>query len=201
MNDVEYYQAQVPEPWTLLGLRLRPLSAGHIILLNRVESPFVKPGTEITFEDLTCAVFICAHTFEETLEAFDDPELPERLSEWHTRLAAEHGEIDLQAKAAEFQQYLEEGSRSPSFNSQGEGGVGDVPSVQLVKAFLMSETNMTEAEILNRPWRLSVWDVTTIQALRGKIQFVSSEALGDAQEVGRRLADLLKSGKVNGCPS
>ena len=38
----DYYAAAVPEPTTILGLPLLPLSLGHLILLNRCESVFIE---------------------------------------------------------------------------------------------------------------------------------------------------------------
>ena len=62
-----FYQAAVPDGWQILGVRLRPLSLGHLILLHRHESAFVLGGIPEP-EDLVLSVLVCARTYEDALE-------------------------------------------------------------------------------------------------------------------------------------
>lgn len=200
MNQSEYYKAAVPEPWTILGLDLKPFSAGHLILLHRVESSFVKGG-DVTWDDLAISVFICSKTFEEACEAFDDPELNKFMADWHDQLT-DNGKtkIDFDAKAKMFNDYMEAGHKSPDYvYSVDASDIGDVPPVQFVKAYLLSKTNLTEKEFLNRPWSLSMWDFLTLQAQEGQVRLCSSQTLADAQSIAANLAKLAAEGKL--CPS
>jgi hypothetical protein len=86
MRGAEFFNAAVPDPVDLLGFRLRPLSAGHIILLTRIESGFITGG-DITWDDLAASVFICTQTFENATRAFYDPRLPKMMKAWHDRLS------------------------------------------------------------------------------------------------------------------
>lgn len=195
-NEVGYFDSQVPEPWTLLGLPLRPLSAGHIILLYRIRSPFVIPENEIKFEDLACAIFLCSMPFEDGVAALNDPQLADGLAAWMAQLLADRGSIDLSEKVGEFQQYLADGCKGPSYTSTGDGTSGDAPGIGMVIAFLMSETTLTETQILNQPWRKSLWDAALVQGCRGRLQFISGETYGAALDIGRKLMEAVKAGKL-----
>lgn len=193
----EYYEAAVPEPWTILGLNLKPFSAGHLILLHRVESAFVLGGP-ITWEDLALSVFICSQSFEDACESFNDPELNKFMLEWYEALTANDQKIDLAEKSEMFGQYLNAGSRCPDHTyKEGGSSIGEVPTVQFVKAYLMLKTNMSESEFLNRPWTRSLWDFITIQALEGQVQLFKEGTIADAQAVAAKLhAKLVAEGTI-----
>lgn len=200
MNQSEYYRAAVPEPWTILGLRLRPFSAGHLILLHRAESAFAIGG-EASFEDLAFAVFICSQTFESAVKCFSDPDLPKLMRAWHKKLTnrglfRKPRTIDLFGKSEEFRSYMDEGCKYPDYIYKGgTSDIGDVPAVQFVKAFLLSRTSMTESEFLNRPWALSIWDFLTIQSQEGHVRLCNEETIADAQAAAANVAKLIAEGK------
>ena len=64
---LDYYQAAVPDGWQVLGVKLRPLSLGHLILLKRYGSAFVVGGIP-TEADLVLSVLICSRTYEDGVE-------------------------------------------------------------------------------------------------------------------------------------
>jgi len=43
MTD-DFYSVAIPEQRQILGLKLRPLSLGHVIILHRIESAFLCEG-------------------------------------------------------------------------------------------------------------------------------------------------------------
>ena len=55
---LDYYQAAVPDGWQILGVKLRPLSLGHLILLKRYGSAFVVGGIP-TEADLVLTYRVC----------------------------------------------------------------------------------------------------------------------------------------------
>jgi len=196
MNQaLEYFKAAVPDPWTILGLNLRPFSAGHLILLHRIESAFVAGGP-INLDDLALSVLICSKTFEDGCALFNDLELNTFLVQWHEKLV-EGGGLDFEEKVARFTEYMAEGQKCPGYiYKDGASEIGDVPTVQFVKAFVMSRMTMTESEFLNRPWALSVWDFLTLQAQGGSVRLCGSETVDDALDVAGKLAQLVKEGKI-----
>jgi len=86
--DPVFLQAALISPPEIFGRRLRPFSAGHVLVLSALESPYVSgtEGAAVTFEDLVRALYVCSHTFEENRERCSmvpgglDPERSERVS-------------------------------------------------------------------------------------------------------------------------
>ena len=210
MKGADYFLAAVPEPVTLLGLRLRPFSLGHVVLLNRIESAFVLGG-QPDFNDLAASVFICSQTYSDGLASFDNPELPRFMAEWAaklmgvswlTRLGLKNPKIiDFPAKCAEFAKYIEDGSRMPTYDYNPEEVRSmECTGIQLVKTTLLSEMNFTEAELLDRPWGLCLWDYVTLKAIKGQVRIWEKDTIADAQKFANELAAKLNARKagVNG---
>jgi len=203
-NTIDFYEAQHPQTHVVLGLELLPLSAGHIDHLSAIESAFMVGG-EANWDDLAASVFICSQSFEDAARAFRDPKLPRLMRKWHDRLTGADAwrcrlglrkprVINLGVECERFSAYVAEGFKVPGYKyDEGGGGVGDVPTTQYVKAFLLANTSMTEAEILNRSWRLSMWDYLSIQATKGHLQFMSTDTIAEAMDIGRRLAEKLRA--------
>lgn len=179
----DFYQAAIPDPFTILGLRLRPYCLGHIILLHRVQSAFVV-GPPVQQEDLVTSVFFCSQTYEEGVRALDNPKLPKFMRRWERKI----GRFDFETKCKEFANYIQAHSKAPLFTvEEGKSKASACPIVQSVKVALLSQTNLTESEILNRCWSLCLWDWLTILAQAGKVQIMDPKAVDDAQEVANRL--------------
>lgn len=204
-----FYESAIPEPFTILGLRLRPLSLGHLILLNRAESAFVTGQGAVGLDDLAFAVLICSRTYEDGIAALDDPDLPIELWRWGRRLTGQAGwlgwlpwrykPIDLKEKVGLFSSYMAEGLKCPGYYAdQAKATPIDAPSYQVVKAVLLSKLNLTESEILNRPWRLCLWDFLTIRAVEGQLNFVDNDEVREAQKRAKQLFEELNTGRNNG---
>lgn len=191
MRFAAYYEAAIPEPATILGLKLRPLSLGHLILLNRVESSFVVGGVP-DFDDLALSVLICSLSYLEGIEALDDPDLSEFMRLWHRKLTwrgwfKRRQPINLAEKCEQFRRYVETASNYPDFSCHSDGREIRAPLVQVVRVRLLSSMHCTEDEILNRPWGLCLWDYMTLLDLEGSIELVDSQELNEAQEKAAKL--------------
>jgi len=58
---VDYFAASYPEPWQILGLKLRPFSFGHYFKLHRLGCAFVSDKQETaTLGDLLLGVLVCS---------------------------------------------------------------------------------------------------------------------------------------------
>lgn len=203
----DFYLSALPEPVTLLGLKLRPYSLGHVLLLHRVESAFVCGGN-VTYADLALSVFICAQTYREAEASFSDPKLPRFMRKWHDKLTGDpwwrprlrrrkFAVIDLKAKSEAFAKYIEDGSRSPyySFDPSKTGGA-QLESVHAVRLILMAKTTLTEAELLDRPWGLCLHDYIGLQAMDDQVKLCEKSSVHDALELANRLQETLN--KRNG---
>lgn len=75
MNFDVYAQACLPQTHTIMGLRLKPLSLGHYILMKRFGCNYASDEeTDITMSDLITSVLICSMTYTDAIKFFDmDP--------------------------------------------------------------------------------------------------------------------------------
>jgi hypothetical protein len=200
MNHAAYYQAAVPEPHVILGLRLLPFSLGHRILLARIGSAFYSGG-EVSYDDLASSVFICAHTWQENIASLQDPVGTGKFmhlwqkSIFGTGLLFSLGlkkptTISIAEKAAAFRAYQKAGETFPDFKYE-PGEALDCPIEQIVKATLLSKTNISEAELMDRSWSLCLWDYVTIKAIDGEVMFVDSAKYEAAQRQADAMHDRL----------
>jgi len=186
MNSPSFFAAAIPEPFTVLGLRLKPFSAGHLVLLHRIESAFVVGGIP-ALSDLVASVFICSLNFRDGIESLGSDEVDALMGKWQRDV----GEFDFVEKCRLFARYIEEGSAEPAWFAPQGGGSIAVPKVQVVKVRLLSEFHMSEDEFLDRPWSLSLWDYYTLYALEGAIKLTEPGSIEEAQNVAQALAEKL----------
>lgn len=206
MTD-EFYSVAIPEQRQILGLPLKPLSLGHLILLHRLKSCFVCEGNP-GYEDLAIGALICSLSYEDGLQAINDPDTPKFLKllaekitgirDLSVRLGFRKPRvIDIKANIEAFSNYIREGSSIPYYSyTPGDFKDIDCPSVQIVKVTLMRDMKFSESEILNRSWALCLWDFVTLRALKGEVQMVERDDVKNAQDVANRLADLVKQGII-----
>jgi hypothetical protein len=199
----DFYSAAIPEPATVMGLRLKPFSLGHVILLGRVRSSFVTEGEQTSLHDLALSVLICALEFKEGLEIFNNKELPKFFVKWHNKLAGisfltqaklrKPKPIDYASHAKAFGEYVQRGSRVPQYSyNPTDFKQMECPSVQIVKTTLMRDMHFREAELMDRPWGLCLWDFVTLRALAGQVAMVDGDAIKQAQEVADAMAKRMK---------
>lgn len=206
MTD-EFYSVAVPEQRQILGLPLRPLSLGHLILLHRVQSAFVCEGIP-DYQELAIAALICSLSYEDGIAALKDsdtPKLLKRLGEritgirdWRVRLGLRKPRvIDLPANVAAFSSYLKDHSSIPHYSyTPGDFKTVDCPQVQIVKVTLMRDLHLSDTEILNRSWAMCLWDYVTLRALKGELSIVAKDQIDNASAIAENLAALIASGKL-----
>lgn len=206
-----FYLAAIPDAWEILGVKLRPFSLGHVILLHRTESPFIgaEPNPKIApFDELALAVLLCSETYRNGLRIIDDPMLPKVLRQWGERLTGQNRwtvrhwlkkakRIDLIKEATEFGQYIREHSKVPSYDfNPGDFREIHCPSAQMIKVTLMREMGFGEAELLDRCWGLCLWDYVTLSALDGRVKMIDAQSKKEAQELANAVLAKIKSGEV-----
>lgn len=71
-----YASACIPDSFTVLGLRLKPLSLGHYLMMTRFGCAYASDTeTTIGLDDLVTGALICSMTFEECNAFFDLPKI------------------------------------------------------------------------------------------------------------------------------
>ena len=172
----DFFQAAVPEPVTLLGQQLAPFSIGHWILLERFECAYIAGGPA-TIPDLMLGVLVCCHKHDEFISLARNESIFQLTKKWSKRI----GNFDFPKKSKEFSDYIDDAIHNlPKYwveerKGGSAGRKSGAPYIQTLRAFLLSKTSLTENEILNRPFALSVWDMTTILELDGSLRINSRE--------------------------
>jgi hypothetical protein len=201
MNDAEIFKALAPARWTLLGLKLRPFALGHLVLLHRIESPFVTGDGLPDLHALFSAVFICSRTYEEADTGIEDPTLPRAFRRWRRKLMGWFGQrpINLVEKWQQFQQYMREGQWTPTFQRAENTRTVGIPIEQSVRVKLQRELGLSDSEILNRPWALCMADFYTLLDSDSIITIWGDSQLAELKRLREQAEDVeqrLKAGKI-----
>jgi hypothetical protein len=205
--DRDFFDAAIQEPTTILGIRLRPFSLGHLVILQRLKSAFVTEGETMTIHDLALSVLVCSLPYKDGCALFNRTDLPQFFKRWHQSLSGgvlvklglkSPIPINYALKVKEFAEYIGRGSKVPCYSyDPGKFASMECPSVQIVKVTLMRDMHIPEAELMDRPWAVCLWDFVTLRALAGQIQMVDSDEIQKAKEAGERLAEALRKRGVN----
>lgn len=151
----------MPEPFTVLGRKLKPFSIGHEILLQRFDCNYSLMAQKAPgYADLILAVFICSRTFEEALEALQSRSLRIQMRAWGWYC----GRFDYPEARSFFQRYLVAHTQWPKrfwFLQQSKGGEPGAPFVQSLKVRLQKDLGYTESGALNAPYAVALWNYLT----------------------------------------
>ncbi len=99
--DEVFTSAFVRHDAHVLGVRLSPLSLGHVMLLYHIESPFVT-GATWTLSDLAQAVWICSKKYSQIDVAIDPKRILKEVHRWGRACK----KMDYAAEAEKFKAYL-----------------------------------------------------------------------------------------------
>lgn len=149
-HNAAFFNTAAENPPRVLRLRLRPLTLGHIYVLNCVESPFVSEHGEITEADFFIAVFVCSQKWQDAERALNSRWLGSFVRVWKffTRKKS------MVRQLTRFQAYLSEGLRAPKFKNKLDAEELESPWFWRLMAFLLSEMHLSESDSMDcRVWR------------------------------------------------
>jgi hypothetical protein len=177
----DFFQAAIPEPVTLLGQQLHPFSIGHWILLERFDCSYITGGAA-TIPDLMLGVLICCNRYEEFISLARNESIFQLTKKWTKRI----GNFDFPEKSKSFSGYIDDSIKNlPKYwveeKKSGTPRKAGAPYIQTLRAFLLSKTSLSNADIMNQPFALSVWDMTTVLELEGALR-INSKADDEAEE-------------------
>lgn len=170
-----FLRALVPEPYTVLGRKLKPFSIGHEILLERFGSHYALTSEKAPgYSDLILSVFICSRTFEECLSDLAHKRCGLRLRAWGWYC----GSFDVWEAKRFFARYIAEHATWPKkfwvekdISSKRSGA----PFVQALKVRLQKDMGYSESEALNAPYSVALWNYMTALENSGVIRLFSEE--------------------------
>lgn len=182
-----YATAAVPDPYRILGLRLKPFALGHYLLLQRFGCAFIQEeiGTA-SVEDLILGVLVCSMTHREFLEFLEQKNFLKQTQAWGKKL----GLIDFQEKALLFQQYLKQGLHEPDYVALKPQNTGGGDWAQNLKITLMTQLNYTENQALELPLSQALADYYKLAESEGLILMLTKEDLAAADANAAALESL-----------
>lgn len=152
-----YVKSFLPDKFVILGVRLKPLSLGHYMLMKRLNVGYATDTeAKVGFEDFVLALLICGQTYEEFCEFLERDDLIkalEREAKAMKRRINKEQNFNLFSKMGMFQKYLEEGTQMPLYwegdnKSEKESGAH---WSQTLFTTAVSELGYTRTQALNVP--------------------------------------------------
>lgn len=188
-----YLNAVIPTPHRIMGVRLEPFSIGHQMLLQRFGSPFVMEGRAPELGDLCFAVWVCSRGWGTALSELDSKHF-KRSFKW-LNFKARLGKHYLPIRIHNFNEYLKEAhNNAPEVwrDSKKSGGKCKAPFLQMLKLNLMVNFHKSEADAMNTPFSLAVWDYLAYGETQGALEFVDEKDKAIQAEAKRVTEDDIK---------
>lgn len=196
----QYAKNAVPDPYRVLGLRLKPFALGHYLLLQRFGCAFIQeePG-EATIQDLILGVLICSMSHRSFLQFIEQKDFLKQTAAWGKKV----GIIDFEEKARLFQEYLKQGLHEPDYISLKPQNHSDGDDwAQSLKITMMTRLNYTEDEALELPLSQALADYYKLAESEGHIQLLSAADLADADQNAKVLEEMAaRASKGETCPA
>lgn len=171
MARITYHEAAIPEPWQILGLRLKPFCLGHYLHMARFGIAFVDQAQrEAKLSDLIIGVLICSMTYEGFTEFIQTADWKEELKAWGTKA----GDFKLEEKVALMNRYIEDGSRQPAVIFEGPASRSGAHWGQTLKVALL-QIGYEKSQALNLPLTEAFADFYRNAESQGVVTIADSE--------------------------
>lgn len=205
---LDSFEAAIPEPFRILGLRLKPLSLGRYRILNRFGCAFVadeKSGAGA--RDLVTGALICSMSCDEFLGVYGTRRFRKLLKAWYRKFCPAWWHFiiprrwrqrrnkrfaDLILEAIKlFQEYIDEGSRRPDYFIERENAVSGAHWSHSVEVALRSEVGWTKEEIDEAPLTKALNDYFKHAESQGAIRLMTAEEIEQGKANAKVYAQLL----------
>ncbi|HEV2210857.1 MAG TPA: hypothetical protein VG167_18950 [Verrucomicrobiae bacterium] len=186
--EAAYFQAAIPEPVRIFGLRLLPLSLGRYRLLCRFGCAFVADGEALaTAGDLLLGILICSMRCAEWLEFVESPESGDELAKLGQRIELEVAAdpyFNLLEKFGLFKNYIEGACLQPKYweEKEDEGPSGAHWS-QSLEVTLRSELGYSTEDIEEGPLSKALADFYKHAENHGLIRLMTDEEIRQVEEI------------------
>ena len=166
---MDYFETTFPEPFTILGKKLKPFSLGHLLILHRLDCVPVSDN-----DSLLMSVLVCSQDATTLDDIFDDRWLNTKLWVWQFLL----GKVDWIKCHELWSEYFTLHMAMPSYHSKNSGdddSPSGTPFLQSLKATLQAKLNYTPKEALLAPMQSAIWDYLSYHEMEGNLEVVDKD--------------------------
>lgn len=198
--EAAYFQAAIPEPFRILGVALKPLSLGRYRLLKRFGCGFVADSEQdASAGDLLLGLVICSSSVEEFLELATSHRLRKEVRRWARKVSPwpalgflpwvgkwwrKSRSFDVIEKMLLFKRYIAEGSATPKYWDETEGGhQSGAHWSQSVEVVLRGELGWTSEEINEAPLTKALDDYFKWAENQGHVRLMTSDEIRETEEM------------------
>jgi len=192
-RNADHVAAILPEPFTVLGQKLKPLTLGHCFWLERLDCNPVK-----NILDLVSAVVVCCDDWQNFEPATQKLLFKIKMRVWQWRLSRLWKKNDNAFKHSVkvFGDYISENTKAPElFDGKNKNNSIGAPWLYHLKVALQSKLGYSRSEVLSLPMVEALWDYYTFGEMEGGIDLVGDhdrEMAKIAKENHHRLQNLAK---------
>jgi hypothetical protein len=182
-----YASAAIPEPVTILGLRLKPFSLGHYFKLKRFGCAFVADGDATAdVSDLLLGVLVCHMSSDvdpgrdEFLKFIQEKGFDDEAFRWVKKVSKG---CDIKQAMIEFAAYIEKGSAPPAYwetERSEDASESGAHISHVIYDCLISSLGYSPNEALNIPFSRAMFDYFRHAEAQGLIEFMHPDEVNHA---------------------
>lgn len=149
METAAYLEAALPTPAYVYGVRLKPFSIGHFLILSRINSKLFSGDVLKTDEpELKTAVLICAQDWDNAREFIWSKELQDQGVEWARKI--EGKKFDFLEEFLKFDKYVSSALEHPRiWGSDSEGESIGCDWTESIIVSLVALLGYSESDAMN----------------------------------------------------
>ena len=173
------------------SLPLKPLTLGHLFLLESIASPILIAPDTIELADILLAVWICSQSWAAARDSLKDKALAELVFEWGKEWGRNKPE-SVESETKQFGNYLSHYMKSPPRWETGEAnGKSKTPWQLFLITSLQKELGISEIDA----WNLEVnkaytYFATISEAYYGDESLVAEDEVEQADKMKERVRKL-----------
>jgi hypothetical protein len=191
MTQLDFFvRASVPDPYTILGVKLRPFSLGHFFLMRRFDCAFsAENQSSGGILDLLLGIAICSHTYDGFLEFIqDDKAFTEWMQHWQKHIATlieTDKDFNFLHKMMDFESYMKDGVQLPKFSTEPtshDTKHSGAHWTQIVLGVIMSEYGYDYDRAINMPLSRALADYYKVMEKHGVVTLLTDEEIQMLEE-------------------
>lgn len=149
----------------VLGLRLVPLTIGHVRLMD-----FLGCSGLRTPDEVALAAIVCSRPQDRVLPFLRSRLLPVRLHVWRAYLGA----WDATEAKEKLLAYIKRQTELPLTIIKATPTNCPIPSHQIIRARLLSELGYNPDQIDGTTYLQALWDIRTLDVMEGRVEMMDT---------------------------